>query len=219
MKENLGYIHHKYASHPAYYKRLHHGRQLPLFYVYDSYQTSASDWATLLKVDSDISIRNTELDAIFIGLIVEARHKMELLVHSGFDGYYTYFASTGFSYGSNPNNWHSLMQYAQSRNAIFIPSVGPGYDDERVRPWNSQNTKPRGPDGHYYEHMFKTAVAVRPPIVSITSFNEWGEGSQIEEAVPKTMKNYKYHDYRPHQADFYLALTHKWLIKFRDKSN
>jgi len=32
---------------------------------------------------------------------------------------------------------------------IFIPSIGPGYDDEAVRPWNGENTKDRQ-TGQYY---------------------------------------------------------------------
>jgi len=32
-----------------------------------------------------------------------------------------------------------------------VISVGPGYDDSKIRPWNSQNIKKRGKDGEYFE--------------------------------------------------------------------
>ena len=35
--------------------------------------------------------------------------------------------------------------------------------------------------GLYYEDKWKRAIAIHPEIISITSFNEWHEGSQIEE--------------------------------------
>lgn len=161
-----------------------------------------------------MSVRNTNLDGIFIGLVVEAKHKTQLLEASGFDGYYTYFASEGFTYGSRTSNWKSLQQYAESKSALFIPSVGPGYNDERVRPWNARNTKSRD-KGSYYERMFRAAVNVKPSIISITSFNEWHEGTQIERAVPKSIPDFKYLDYAPQAEDYYLSLTRTWAFKFR----
>eukprot|EP00960_Hanusia_phi_P034229 750930-Hanusia_phi.AAC.3 len=46
--------------------------------------------------------------------------------------------------------------------------------------------KPRT-DGAYYDKMWQSAVAAQTEFVSITSYNEWGEGTQIEPAVPKTV--------------------------------
>lgn len=217
LRDHLQYVHQKYSNHSAYYTRLHKDKMLPLFYIYDSYHTSAADWASILNPDGALSVRGSELDAIFIGLIVEPKHKTELLVQAGFDGYYTYFASTGFSFGSQPLNWKSLAEFADSNKGLFIPSVGPGYDDERVRPWNARNSKHRGQNGEYYSNMFKAALHVQPPIISITSFNEWGEGTQIEKAVPKSHDTYQYHDYLPHESDFYLSLTKSWVSKFTQK--
>ena len=35
---------------------------------------------------------------------------------------------------------------------LFVPSVGPGYKDTGIRPWNYMNTKERE-GGEYYERM------------------------------------------------------------------
>ena len=52
--------------------------------------------------------------------------------------------------------------------------------------------------------------------ISITSFNEWHEGSQIEKAIPmKTHDGYQYSDYSPMEPDYYLSLTRKWLFKWK----
>lgn len=89
----------------------------------------------------------------------------------GFDGFYTYFASNDFTYGSSWKNWKSLSSFAKKyftyklhyslycniacnnrilyfirtkrNHLLFVPSVGPGYIDTRVRPWNGKTTKER----------------------------------------------------------------------------
>ncbi|MCP9257911.1 Glycoprotein endo-alpha-1,2-mannosidase [Dirofilaria immitis] len=115
-------------------------------------------------------------------LLVKSEDRHSLLA-AGFDGIYTYFAAVGFSYGSTPSNWPSLSAFCRKNDLIFIPSVGPGYDDRRVRPWNSENYKDRM-NGKYYADMFEMAHVARANIITITSFNEWHEGTQIEPAIP-----------------------------------
>jgi len=162
------------------------------------------------------SIRGTKLDCIVIGLLVEAGHKQSIL-QGGFDGFYTYFASNGFSFGSSTTNWKLLVEFAKAHGLMFIPSVGPGYDDVRVRPWNQRTTKSRE-NGAYYRDMFNAGVRTRfspqgskAGIVSVTSFNEWHEGTQIETAVPKAT----YADYYPQRPDFYLKLTSEIVSNMR----
>ncbi|MCK5801618.1 MAG: alpha-mannosidase, partial [Lentisphaeria bacterium] len=96
---------------------------------------------------------------------------------------------------------------------IFIPCVGPGYIDTRIRPWNSATTRSRD-DGSYYDRMFKAAMDVEPPLIAITSFNEWHEGTQIEPAVPKTIEGYTYEDYAPLEPGYYLYRTRFWVDMF-----
>jgi len=37
-------------------------------------------------------------------------------------------------------------------------------------------------DGRWYDHMWQAAVRASPDLVTITSYNEWHEGTQIEPA-------------------------------------
>ena len=98
---------------------------------------------------------------------------------------YTYFAAEGFNFGSTYTNWGTVSDFAAEKNLIFIPSFGPGYDDLQVHPWNRLTARDRR-DGAYYQEGFRRArESSRGGLVSITSFNEWGEGTQIEPAVPK----------------------------------
>lgn len=149
---------------------------------------------------------------MFIALLVEEGHKKDIL-SAGYDGMYTYFASNGFSFGSSHQNWKAIKTFCDSNNLMFIPSVGPGYVDTSIRPWNNHNTRNRV-NGKYYETALQAALMVRPEIVSITSFNEWHEGTQIEKAVPKKTLTRLYLDYLPHQPNMYLELTRRWAEHF-----
>jgi glycoprotein endo-alpha-1,2-mannosidase len=75
---------------------------------------------------------------------------------------------------------------ASSLGLLLVPSVGPGYDDSKIRPWNAASVRERE-GGRYYEKMWRAALAMQPTprIVSVTSYNEWGEGTQIEGAVAR----------------------------------
>ncbi|WAR07348.1 MANEA-like protein [Mya arenaria] len=210
MKSQLRYIMEKYGPHPAFYRTSVGDKlNLPLLYIYDSYLTSADKWAEIMKPGGRETVRGTELDAIFIGLLVERTHQNEIL-KAGFDGFYTYFASNGFVYGSTWNNWPLMSKWAKSNRLLFIPSVGPGYVDTEVRPWNQRNTKLRL-DGKYYRQSVENALSTGSTFVSITSFNEWHEGSQIEPAVKKLTPSRKYEDYGVKGPLFYLDLTKEWV--------
>ncbi|XP_041351492.1 glycoprotein endo-alpha-1,2-mannosidase-like [Gigantopelta aegis] len=213
LKQDLKYIMDSYGEHPAFYRMIHRGKYLPVYYIYDSYLVSSSNWSKILKPGGGgDSVRNTDLDGIFIGLLVELKHKRDL-TNAGFDGFYTYFANNGFTYGSSWKHWHDIAHFARTNRLLFIPSVGPGYLDTRIRPWNRENTKPRD-HGIYYEASFKSAMDVHPLVITVTSFNEWHEGTQIEPAIAKRTANYVYDDYQPEGPLFYLNLTRKWVDRF-----
>uniref|UniRef100_A0A3Q3JSN9 Mannosidase endo-alpha like n=1 Tax=Monopterus albus TaxID=43700 RepID=A0A3Q3JSN9_MONAL len=203
----------RYGDHGAFYKFTSStGKSLPLFYIYDSYLTPPESWSEFLTPTGSHSVRGSAYDSIFIALIVEERHKHDILA-GGFDGMYTYFASNGFSFGSSHHNWKAIKAFCDDNNLLFIPSVGPGYIDTSIRPWNNHNTRNRV-NGRYYETALQAALNVRPEIIAITSFNEWHEGTQIERAMPKKTVTRVYLDYQPHGPDHYLELTRHWAEEF-----
>ncbi|XP_040839723.1 glycoprotein endo-alpha-1,2-mannosidase [Ochotona curzoniae] len=213
MYKNVKYIIDKYGNHSAFYRyKTEAGNTLPMFYIYDSYITKPEKWINLLTPSGAHSVRNSPYDGLFIALLVEEKHKYDIL-RSGFDGIYTYFATNGFTYGSSHQNWPKLKVFCDRYNLMFIPSVGPGYIDTSIRPWNTQNTRNRI-NGKYYEVSMTAAIQAQPSLISITSFNEWHEGTQIEKAVPKRTSNTVYLDYRPHKPGLYLELTRKWSERY-----
>ena len=209
FRDLITYLQHKYGSHPALYRY----DDKPLYYVYESHKLKSKEWRQLLSADGSESIRNTELDATFIGLWV-LRTSGNFFLESGFDGFYTYFASDGFVYGSTPANWKEMAAFAQKNDLIFIPCAGPGYLDTRIRPWNAGNTEDRK-GGEYYRYMLNSAIDVHPEFIGVTSFNEWHEGTQIEPAIPYRIGDYHYEDYgQGVDPKFYLQLTRELLMPF-----
>ncbi|XP_034940136.1 glycoprotein endo-alpha-1,2-mannosidase-like [Chelonus insularis] len=216
--DHIKYLFERYASHPALHrvKKPKTGVLLPMIYIYDSYLFPPSAWWELLSERGNLTLRRTEFDAVYIGLLVDSQHRSQIK-KSHFDGFYTYFAVNGFSYGSTWKNWKDLNKFANDNDLLFIPSVGPGYIDTQVRPWNAENIRYRR-HGQYYEVAWKSAMNSGANIVSITSFNEWHEGTQIEPAKPVSNKDFTYLDYEPEGPNFYLNLTKWWIQQFSYKT-
>lgn len=245
---DLAYLQQRYGERPSWHRLA--GRRV--FYVYDSYHIQPADWAKMLKpsaepasatpadVDGDgyavpepRSVRGSPLDGFFIGLWLEHNHGAEL-ADAGFDGAYTYFASD-ISYGASQRNWRSMHDAARARGMVFVPCVAPGYDDSRIRPWNAATRRDRE-DGAYYRRAWESALRSGASHVGITTWNEWGEGTQIEAAVPRTIDvdalapfgraldrstraalqlRDAYSDYGSGGADLYLRLTKEWGRQLR----
>jgi hypothetical protein len=88
--------------------------------------------------------------------------------------------------------------------------VGPGYDGTRA----GEASLGRGRrNGQTYDALWTAALAAKPDLVSVTSFNEWGEGTQIEPAEAK--RGYRSYDGAwgmsgPAAQFAYLARTSYW---------
>lgn len=132
-----------------------------MYYIYDSYHISSSDWKRDLR-----EIRNV---AYLIGLVLDkkgVRHVVDSHFHAG----YTYFASDGFSYGSTSSNWKSIRDTLHQNGLAFIPSVGPGYDDSSIRPWNAHNRKSRENGVYVFSlHCHTPHLSISQPARSIIS--------------------------------------------------
>jgi glycoprotein endo-alpha-1,2-mannosidase len=211
IRQDLDYILKEYGHYQSFFRNKKNHKAM--VYVYDSYLIPEAEWHRLLSRDGDLSIRHPKNVWNVIGLLVEEQHKNSIL-QSGFDGFYTYFAADQFTFGSTQDNWKSLGKWARENNLIFVPSVGPGYDDRRIRPWNSINYRPRN-HGEYYKQAWRKAIASKPDFITVTSYNEWHEGTQIEAVIPFVTSNrVVLEDYNPESPEYYLDLTRKWKEKY-----
>ncbi len=248
VRDDLKYLHERYGSHPAIWRQRAprdleeadapekkyvgsgvpgstraSGRKLPLVFLYDvsfehagglqaEREKTMAEWRALTA-----GVRDEAEDAILLSLYHD-RRDVEFVRRAGFAGAYSYFGAVGFTEGSDPANWFAASSKLKKMGKLFVASVGPGYDDTRIRPWNADNRRDRE-GGKYMERMWRAALAVEPAAISITSYNEWGEGTQIEEARPHTAAGtgVVYADYGPNATDAYMQLTRRLVDETQAK--
>jgi hypothetical protein len=92
-----------------------------------------------------------------------------------FAGVYTYDV---VSFG--PSTLAPLCARAHKAGLLCAPSVGPGYD--ALRATGDTQYRPRDAGGTY-DAMWRAAIQAGADRITITSYNEWHEGTQIEPAM------------------------------------
>jgi glycoprotein endo-alpha-1,2-mannosidase len=131
-------------------------------YLYRAEDFPAQDWAAL----------NLRLSGL---RVFGQTNKVGFAARAGFAGFYTYDI---LEYGGA--KFARFCQQAHAAGILCGPSVGPGYS---AFPTNGDpRVKPRD-DGGTYDCMWRAALDADADVVTITSYNEWGEGTQIEPAA------------------------------------
>ena len=131
------------------------------FYVYDSTRTPDADWAAALAaVPGAVVYANTS----FIGKAIRG----------GFDGVYTYDV-----YVNSGSSFARLCRQARRAGLLCAPVGRPGL---RRVPGDRRRATATRARGARYDAMWARAIRSRPDAVTITSYNEWHEGTQIEPA-------------------------------------
>jgi hypothetical protein len=131
-------------------------------YIYDSTSSDDGDWRTL--------------NAALPGMRLFANTGLPgKAAAGGFAGLYTYDVRvyTGYSFAR-------MCASARRLGLVCAPSVGPGFDARRAT--GETRTRSRF-DGATYDDMWRAAIRARADVVTITSYNEWHEGTQIEPAA------------------------------------
>jgi hypothetical protein len=131
------------------------------FYVYDADRDPVDEWASALASLEDVRV-------------LGHTHLVGRAKAAGFDGLYTYDVVTW-----NGNSFARLCSQAQRSGLLCAPSVGPGFDARLMT--GAEVIRPRN-HGGTYDRMWRAAVRARPDLVTVTSYNEWQEGTQIEPA-------------------------------------
>src|SRR3954468_8288130 len=175
------------------------GRGVTTFYLYRPFELDPASWASL----------NDELT----GVRVFAQTSLVGQAIAGhFDGVYTYDILV-----HGGDTFRRLCRQAHAANLLCAPSVGPGYDaraaagDIRVKPRKS---------GVTYDCMWRSAIAAGADAVTITSYNEWHEGTQIEPARPRRgSESYAgaWGEAGPRAESAYLERTRYWARRFGER--
>ena len=100
--------------------------------------------------------------------------------------------------------------------ALYVPSVMPGNSAQRVG--YPPDTLVARQDGAVFSQQWTAAlgVGVAPELVTITSFNEWHEGSMLEPAAVGVVDGlgHAYADFGALAPEGYLDLARQWIGRF-----
>ena len=118
-----------------------------------------------------------------VRLFAQTNH-IGFAAHAGFSGFYTYDI---LLYGGA--KFARMCEQARAVGILCAPSVGPGY--EAAPATGDTRVKPRL-NGETYDSMWRAAESAGADVVTITSYNEWSEGTQIE---PATGRRGRYESY------------------------
>jgi hypothetical protein len=210
---DVKYLYGRYGSDPAFFlstatSRYSPGNQpKPMFFVWDSSERDTGN-----PVPEDYWLN--AVDAIHAlpqgGLIIADMKEGKWITGSHFDGLYNYATlhleqEGGFA-------WAASMP----PDSLYIPSVIPGFSAVRIN-YSPDTYVPRL-DGATYAGQWTSALGtgVQPEMVTVTSFNEWHEGTMIEPPAlgADNGLGYTYADFGALPPDGYLALTRQWVDTF-----
>jgi glycoprotein endo-alpha-1,2-mannosidase len=130
-------------------------------YVYRANDFSAQDWRRVTQQPNGLRL-------------FAQTSRVGFAAAAGFAGFYTYDIVV-----YHGGKFDRLCAQARAAGILCAPSVGPGYDAWQAT--GDMHWKPRR-NGATYDTMWKAALDAGADFVTITSYNEWGEGTQIEPA-------------------------------------
>jgi glycoprotein endo-alpha-1,2-mannosidase len=170
------------------------------FYIYDSTTSPDDEWRALNKQVAGLRLfANTGMPG-----------KAEA---GGFAGLYTYDVRV-----YDGSSFTRMCASARMHNLVCAPSVGPGFDARRAT--GETRTRDRA-NGATYDGMWRNAIRSAADVVTITSYNEWHEGTQIEpaRAVGQPYLSYDgaYGLVGRAAQRAYLDRTAKWSHVYREK--
>ncbi|MGH9075528.1 MAG: hypothetical protein ACRDZQ_15630, partial [Acidimicrobiales bacterium] len=181
------------------------------FYLYQAEQYPAGQWAAALgPVMGGIRLFATGApDHLVSGSFDDFARA------AGFTGVYTYDP-----YSVSASELAGICGAARMRGLACSPSVAPGFVADRAE--GVTEVTPRD-GGATYDQRWAGALAANPDQVSITSYNEWHEGSQIAPDQALCLPSgYCYTTYSgaygitgAASAGAYLARTRYWSDRYR----
>lgn len=214
-------LHSRFGKEPAYFRTSQTSRYVksddpkPLYFVWVTNVSNIqgggpvpqSYWAA-----GNEKIHK-EIGALMIACPGQGNYTSAIL-DGKFDGAYNY-ATLNLQKEGFFNWWKDLPS-----DSLYIPSVIPGFSAIRVG-YDSSTLVPRR-NGAEYDDQWRAAtdVDVEPAFISITSWNEWHEGSTLEPPAPASsnVSGRSYLDFSPLPPNYYMTATAEWIQRFASKT-
>jgi hypothetical protein len=209
LVSDIQYLYKQYGSSPAFFRSTATSHYSPdsspkgMFFV----------WSIEGQGEAKYSYWQQAVDQIHAlpegGLVIAHSLDAGWVEGSHFDGLYNY-ATLHLDYKS--------FGWARSLppDTLYVPSVLPGFSAKRIE-YPPDTFVPRL-NGKTYNDQWTAALGtgIQPEMVTITSFNEWHEGSMIEpiQVGATDGRAYTYPDFGTLPPDGYLNLTRDWINKY-----
>jgi hypothetical protein len=176
----------------------------PVFYLFGSSRLPVPDLTAVIR-----ALRGTANDSI----VMVHSPKASTAVKDGADGVYTYDSMAA------PDALAGLVADCRTDRVICSPSVSPGFDNSQAV---STGVLFQGrQSGARYDSMWQAVLGAHAEWVSVTTFNEWHEGTQIEPATDYAAGSRTYSGYAgaygtaaQDAPDAYLNRTAYWVERF-----
>ena len=215
---DIEYLYQQYGSSPGFFRSAATSRRSPdpqpkgMFFVWsvgvkgsEGEPVGADYWRSALDA----------IHALPSGALLIANTTDSGWIEDGhFDGLYNY--ATLHLEKSNGFDWARSLP----PDSLYVPSVIPGFSAARVG--YAETTYVPREMGSTFDAQWTSALGtgVEPEMVTITSFNEWHEGTIIE--PPKFEVDdgagYAYADFGTTSPEGYLDLTRNWVSRFLARS-
>jgi glycoprotein endo-alpha-1,2-mannosidase len=167
-------------------------------YVYDSTASPDAEWHAL----------NAQLPRMRLLANTNLPGKAEA---GGFAGLYTYDVRI-----YDGSSFPRMCASARTLGLVCAPSVGPGFYS--LRATGESRVQARA-NGATYDRMWRGAIRAAADAVTITSYNEWHEGTQIEPAAAVGAPYFSYegaYGLKGRSAErAYLDRTAMWVSRYR----
>jgi hypothetical protein len=212
---DIRYLYDRFGTHPAFFRSTRptlYGNstlQRGVFFLFGP--DGSPGWSQALD-----SIRNTPYDAIVLvrgddgKMFSDADVRSQLAVFHC-DGF--------FNVGAYDYVYNS--EFPRSSDYIVMYAASPGFDNTRSPSATTPLQVPRR-KGAFYDDAWSALVRERPEWVSVDSFNEWHETTQIEPATRQSYGGYTYLDYEGHYnltgaeaEQAYITRTAYWTGQYK----
>ena len=214
LVSDIQYLYREYGDSPAFFRSMATSRYTPnsdpkgMFFIWnigskgaEGESVQAEYWRGAL--DSSHAFPEG-------ALIIANTTDGSWVTDGHFDGLYNY--ATLHLKESNGFDWARSLP----PDSLYVPSVIPGFSARRVGYAESTSVERR--EGETYNEQWTAALGtgIQPELVTITSFNEWHEGSMIEppQFGASDGNGYTYTDFGGLSPEGYLDLTREWVDKY-----
>jgi glycoprotein endo-alpha-1,2-mannosidase len=193
---DIGYIVKTYSANTTYYKI----GGIPVVFIYEPDNYDKSFW------ESAVSQIKSQYNVYLIA------DTSNLSLIDVFDGYYMQWTNLQWIYQGNMSKlslaYNTMSVETTLHNKLWFAPARAGEDNINDE-YESKVFMPRE-EGWTYNMTWALAIASEPNGITITSWNEWHEGTNIEPANVSTTPDFWI------SPDMYLSLTRYWSLIYVD---